>query len=296
MIRSRERDNEGFVLVSVLCVVLLFVAVSATMTLRSRLFVIEERNHLEHLRLQAVVDGVARLAALSIARDRFPMPETGRRGACASNGTRVSVAAIDQDMLLDLNGATPEMIEDVLAAIGIEDTPRKTVAAQVVDFRDPDDFTEALYGAEKIEYRRAALTWTPRNDFFTDADEVAQLPVATPDLLARIGPFFTTYNPRAAIDPALIYARLGKDAERVEKLARWEVPSRRQHFAIRVQARLEGRAAATRLAVFAVPTPGRAPVFLKWSRYEAETESGPGAEPAQPVAEVCAWMDQAGAR
>lgn len=293
MSSGTDDAREGFVLVSVLAVALLFVTVSATLASRSRLFVLQERNRLEAAKLQAIVDGVTRIGALSLGQGEFPLEATGITGQCKQGDTELTVRAVDQDMLLDLNGAPPQMISDVLGAIGTGDIDAATLAAQIVDYRDPDDMTQPLYGAERIEYQRAGLAWTPRNDYFADPAEFAQLPAARAEPLNKVGFFFTVYNGRAAIDPALLYRLYGHSAPIEQKLRRWAVQSRHTRFSLTVEAKTAGRAAATRTAIFTVETDAKRPEFLKWSRDSMDKESAGDA--AKPVFEnrFCTWLTAA---
>lgn len=295
---GEETGKEGFVLISVLVVAMLFVTVSATMVTRSRVFVLQERNRLENATLQATVDGIARLAAFDFMRDRFPLPATGVIGTCRQKDMEVSVSAIDQDMLLDLNGAPPEMMTDVLTAIGVAETEAKIIAAQIVDFRDPDDLTQPLYGAEAMEYQRAGLQWRPRNSYFVDASEFSQIPTATGEATAALASLMTVDNPRAAIDPALLYQIYGRSPTMEKALQRWVVESRRERLALRVEAKVKGRATASRLAVFSVLNGGGTPRFLKWARYEVkDAADGSMAKTTNAnLPEICAWLDASRAK
>lgn len=289
MSSGTDDAREGFVLVSVLAVALLFVTVSATLATRSRLFVLQERNRLEAAKLQAIVDGITRIGAASLGEGKFPLEATGITGQCKQGDTELTVRAVDQDMLLDLNGAPPEMISDVLSATGTGDMDAATLAAQIVDYRDPDDMSQPLYGAERIEYQRAGLAWTPRNDYFADPAEFAQLPAAR-EPLNKAGFLFTVYNGRAAIDPALIYRLYGRSAPLEQKLRRWAAQSRHTRFSLTIEAKTAGRATATRTAIFTVETNDKRPVFLKWSRDSMGTGRAGGA--AKPVFEnrFCGWL------
>ena len=293
-----EAGKDGFVLISVLVVAMLFVTLSPTMVTRSPVLALQERNRLENATLQAAVDGIARLAAFDIMRDRFPLPSTGVVGACHQKDMEVTVSAVDQDMLLDLNGAPPEMITDVLTAIGVEETEAKIVAAQIVDFRDPDDLTQPLYGAEAMEYQRAGLHWRPRNSYFVDASEFSQIPAATGEAMARLSSLMTVDNPRAAIDPALLYQRYGRSPTMEKALQRWVVESRKERLALRVEAKVKGRATASRLAIFSALDGGGTPRFLKWARDDVkDAADGNGVEPTNAnLPEICAWLDASRAK
>jgi Type II secretion system (T2SS), protein K len=291
-----ETRRDGFVLVSVLAVVLVFVTVSSSMVGRSRLFILQERNRLQHTQLQATIDGVARLAALSLAQGRFQMSVTGTVATCRKGNLQLSLSVVDQDMLLDLNGAPSQMIIDVLSAIGISDADSRTLAAQIVDYRDSDDRSQPLYGAERIEYQRSGLAWGPRNDYFADPEEFAQLPGVTAALHKTLAPLITIYNGRAAIDTTILKNLGAADGNLTGALAKWSLDSRHQRFSLKVEGRIEGRAAASRLAVFSVDAREKPPNFLKWSRLsmteDGLQQSSGDKQPATP--QVCDFLQQAG--
>ncbi|WP_170866009.1 type II secretion system protein GspK [Rhizobium sp. NFR03] len=268
-------EEDGFVLIPVLAIVLVFVMVSAGMAARSRLLVLQETNRVRTVALGAAVDGFTRLAALDIAGPAARLVPDGSPQHCRLRDMDITVSATDQDMLLDLNGASLPMLVDVLTATGLATDAANVIANQIVDFRDPDDASQPLFGAERFEYQRAGLAWGPRNGYFADTMEIAQLPAVTPVVLARIEPLLTIYSGRAAIDVASggpVAARIDSAAQgRVE---RWQTPSRRSTFGIVVEAAIKGRATFARSAIVAV-TEGKAPRFLRWARPSPREDVAP---------------------
>ncbi len=265
-------------LISVLIVALLFVAVTGSLAVRARFFVLQERNREETVALQALADGVARQAALDLVKGQSSLTPDGVTGTCRKADFELQATIVDQDMLLDLNGAPPEMIIDVLTAIGIGETDAKTLAAQIVDYRDPDDMSQPLYGAEAAEYARAGLPWRPKNTFFADVSEFAQLPAATPALIARIEPILTINNPRAAIDPTLIDRLSGAPSAANKPLARWLTPSRQSRFSITVSLATKAGPTASRNTTIATDSSDGHPRFLRWARSTPDAAPRPDIE------------------
>lgn len=270
-----DGPDDGFVLLSVLMVVILFVGLSATLAIKSRLLAMQAANRGAAVRAQAQADGAALFAAAALrppptpAPDPMallsaalsgsaappvapsaplPLPVDGNPVACALAGGSVAVLrTVDQGGLLDLNGAPVPMLEAFFSAAGLDSQTVTRLAAEVADFRDPDDAPEGTGVGERAQYAAAGLAWGPRNGPFADAGEIAQLPSATPAVVARLRPLLTVENPRAGIDLAItghaLDGLLSTDALGSPAVTRWNLASARDRFA--VEARLVSRVGIT---------------------------------------------------
>jgi general secretion pathway protein K len=293
---DEDEGSHGFVLIPIIAVVMVFAMVSAGIAARSRILVLQESNRIATAKLQAQADGIARLAAASLMQDNPEIVANGLWNQCSKGETRVAVSLTDQDMLLDLNGAPLEMLEDVLAVTGIASADIKALSNEMIDYRDPDDMAQPLYGAERVEYQRAGLAWGPRNGYFADPSELGQLPGAKPELQTLLSPLLTIYNGRAAIDPEIVFRMFGQTAEIRKKLEKWTVKSRNERFSIVVSASVKGRATVSRLAVISRADPGKQPVFVKWSRPGLDMDAAVqvSSDTKKQSAKICDWMAAAG--
>lgn len=299
--RRSEADGPeaGFVLLSVLMLVLLFVGLAASLAVKSRILAMQAANRSAAVRAQALADGVALFAADALrpapgagpdqealvaaalsggtpppppALAGLPLPVDGTPVACAlANGGTAVVRAVDQGGLIDLNGAPVPMLRAFFAAAGLDSQTALRLADEVADFRDPDDAPEGTGVGERAQYEAAGLAWGPRNAPFADAGEIAQLPSAGPAVVARLRPLLTVENPRAGIDLAAtdVAARgfLSADALKSPDAARWNLPSGRDRFAVeaRIVAPTGAVAAARGLVVaFGGDTPGALALHRWW--------------------------------
>ena len=99
---------------------------------------------------------------------------------------------------LDVNAATPQMIERLLVAIGEADDAAAQMADAVIDWRDTDHVTSPL-GAERAWYS-AATRATPRNGALADSRELAL--VRAFEAFQRFESFFTTEPGRVSLGHA----------------------------------------------------------------------------------------------
>jgi len=197
----------GFVLPAVLAILVVLSAAAATAALRLQTRTTLATTRGDEVRLQGLADGIARLLAVGFVVERtyrtpgLDLPEDGSPVACPlPGGLTARIAVRDQGRLLDLNTTPRPALEEALRALAVPDGDAQTLAAEIVDFRDPDDTPEPGGGAEAPQYRARGLADGPRNGPFVSADEIEQLPSMTPALAARLRPSVTVFNPGGQFD------------------------------------------------------------------------------------------------
>ncbi len=297
---AEASDGEaGFVLLSVLLAALLFVAVAASFALRARILTLQTGNLSEMARAQAEIDGVALYAADALRPPKvaapseadllaaalsggkaqaaplppLPLPVDGIPLTChRPQGGTLTVRAVDQGALIDLNGAPVPMLREFLQAAGLDSETARRLADEIGDFRDPDDAPQENGIGESAQYRQAGLAWGPANRPFVDVEEIARLPSATPALVARLRPLFTVANPRAGLDlsqtPGATAGLLTADVLKQPALARWQLASPRTDFMVEAALqRADGSVAAARRAFLRFEGPdGGALRIVRWLR------------------------------
>ena len=81
-----------------------------------------------------------------------------------------------------------------MRAVGAEPDVAETVAAAIVDWRDPDDLTQPRGGAEDPQYAAAGLPWGAKDAPFETVAEVEQVLGMTPALYARLAGHLTIFS------------------------------------------------------------------------------------------------------
>lgn len=187
--------------------VALVALIAATFAIAVRLHVKAAANVADSARAEALADGLTKLIALQLA-----IEPTGKAAAGGSNAKgepwycrltddfSARIAVQDQGGLIDLNGASAELLERLFAAVGFEPVRAKRLAAAVVDFRDPDS-SPLAHGAEEKDYRRAGLTHGPKNSAFHAVEELDQVLGFEPGEVGRLLPLVTVHSQAAGIDP-----------------------------------------------------------------------------------------------
>ena len=200
-------DEAGFVLPAVLAILVVRSAAAATAALRLQTRTTLAGTRGDLVRLQGQADGIARLVAFGAVVERtyrarsLGLPEDGGPVACPlPGGATARIALRDQGGLLDLNTTPRPQMEEAFRTLGIPDRDALALAAEIVDFRDPDDTPEPGGGAEAAQYQARGLTYGPRNGPFVRADEIEQLPSMTPAIAAILLPVVTVFNPNGRFD------------------------------------------------------------------------------------------------
>jgi general secretion pathway protein K len=92
------------------------------------------------------------------------------------------------------NAAPIELMAALLAACGAEPAQAGSLAAAVLDWRDPGD-RPRIGGAKLPQYRAAGLDYAPPNAQFESLDEIQRVIGMTPELFRRVKPHLSLYQP-----------------------------------------------------------------------------------------------------
>jgi general secretion pathway protein K len=205
LVPAQTASESGFVLVSVIWLVALVALLAAAAAVAVRLQVKSTANIIEAARAEALADGTARLVAFELAvhEGGSGYDVAGRPRRCAlTEDFAARIAVQDQRGLIDLNGASRELLESFLAAAGFDGRRAGRLAAAVVDFRD-EDHTPLPEGGEEDDYRQAGLGHGPKNAAFQAAEELDQVLGFEAGEIGRLLPHLTVYSQQSGPDPAL---------------------------------------------------------------------------------------------
>lgn len=221
--RFFAREQRGFALVLVLVgVALLGLVVESAMLLSNRAV---ESGSSAVLRARlggAAQAGVALgIASLLDAHRDSAWRLDGAPYIVVFEGVKVAVSVADEAGKVDLNGGDLALITGLFAAAGLDGTDAQTMAARVLDWREPGKL-KRLNGAKAADYRAAGLDYGPRGGPFQSVSELALVLGMTPDLYARLAPSVTVYSvfpaPQLQSAPALALLATGMDAASVESI------------------------------------------------------------------------------
>jgi general secretion pathway protein K len=145
------------------------------------------------------------------------VPVDGRIFGVVIDDTTVTLAVRSATGLVDLNAASPDLLDSALEASGIAEAKRRPIVDAILDWRDGDDLRH-LDGVEDQDYIAAGLPWTSRDDRFVAVDELRYLPGIAQAEFERLAPLVTVHSKRSSLDlelapPILVEVMTG---ERVE--------------------------------------------------------------------------------
>lgn len=209
-----RRAAGGFVLIPVLAALFLL-ALSAVVLLRSVALDVRIAKLSNQRAVAAhLSDGMARLAIRHLS---VTPPIAGKSGefrldgvplTCRMGPRTVSISFVDTDGLVNLNRATPALLERIITGAGLSNAEAKQLTENVIDFRSSGETSAS--GARKLAaYQLAGLNHGPKTGPFDTASELDQVAGMSAGLLARLRPLVTvhsrfgTINPRVASLPVL---------------------------------------------------------------------------------------------
>ncbi len=284
--RRAPAREAGFVLPSVVAILIVAAAAAALATQQMQTHTRTTASRFDGLRLQGLVDGVARFVAVSLINERvrrmpgLGLPENGSTVACPLPGLGlIRVSVQDQGGLIDLNASPRPLLEDAFRALGLADRDASAIAAEIVDDRDADDTPEPTGGAEAPQYKARGLPYGPRNAPYDSIDELDRLPSMTRAIGAILRPAVTVWNNGGGLDPTLNPILTARGGAVSEGLRRHAKASLRQFYEIRVVVETPSGARSGRAAALSVDGRSTGLGLLTWRSSTHVTAPG-AAHPA----------------
>ena len=114
---------------------------------------------------------ILRLIAPPDRAPPFPIGNTQTVGVLDEN---VTIIVQREAGRIDLNTADRDLLMALFAANGWSERDASSMAARIIDWRDPDDDVEEG-GAESREYQAAHLNYGPHDGLFESVDELRQV-------------------------------------------------------------------------------------------------------------------------
>jgi len=274
-------DMRGAALLLVLWLVALLTALVGAYALTARIEALQGRVGSRGAMAQEIARAGMEYALVRVA-DRNPETHwqpNGRAYAWRFDGHDVQVRIIDETGKVDLNQADVPLLSRLMQALGEPPDASDALAAAIVDWRDADDLSQPVGGAEDGDYAAAGRPYGAKDAPFETIAELEQVLGMTPDLYARLEPFLTLYSGRGQPDATYaqgpVLVAMGMDA--TAWLAQREaagaagalqlVGTGSGTYSIESRARLaDGRETSLRTVVRAgaSPVPGSAYTLLRW--------------------------------
>lgn len=271
----------GAALLLVLWLVALLTALVGAYALTARIEALQGRVGSRGAMAQEIARAGMEYALVRVA-DRNPETHwqpNGRAYAWRFDGHDVQVRIIDETGKVDLNQADVPLLSRLMQALGEPPDASDALAAAIVDWRDADDLSQPVGGAEDGDYAAAGRPYGAKDAPFETIAELEQVLGMTPDLYARLEPFLTLYSGRGQPDATYaqgpVLVAMGMDA--TAWLAQREaagaagalqlVGTGSGTYSIESRARLaDGRETLLRTVVRAgaSPVPGSAYTLLRW--------------------------------
>jgi len=201
VVKPSKLAQSGVALVVVLWALVLLTTVAASITVTQRAEIDLNRGLLRQVQARQLAN-----AGVSYAVFRLQLKDAEH--AWQADGTlrpfqfgehRLSVAAYEEQGLIDLNRADVQLLGKTLAAAGVDDKASSTLIDAIEDWKDKDD-ARRLLGAEERQYRELGLSYGPVNGPFRDLSELRLVPGVTPDLYLKLREMLTVDSGRAQVN------------------------------------------------------------------------------------------------
>jgi general secretion pathway protein K len=199
----RSARERGLALLTVLWVLSLLSVIAAALIAQTHTELQITRNMKETARARALAEAGVFLA---IPRLLDPTPERqwrsdGKERLIEYGGGEIRVTLQDEGGKIDLNAAPDEVLAGLFDVLGVGPDDAARLVDAIADWKDADDLRR-VNGAEKDDYKRAGLSWVPRNGPFEAVEELRLVLGMTPALYQQMLPFVTIYSQLPRINPA----------------------------------------------------------------------------------------------
>jgi len=214
---SLQKRQRGLALVMVLWLVMLLSIIASGHTYNVHIETRLAAAHVQKAKARASVEAGLSFAILQLLTTNTAnaWPIDGTVGQFRFADTEVLVAIRDATGLIDINAASPDLLQNLTSALEVDPVRQKRIIAGILDWRDGDNLTH-LDGAEDSDYVTSGLPWTPRDGAFSSVEELRYVMGITQRLFNDMAPFVTVYSEQAGINlefaaPFIISAMQGRN-------------------------------------------------------------------------------------
>lgn len=173
---SQLKRERGVALIAVLWLVALLTMLAVTVVTLSVTHRRTAERYTEAVQADLTLDAALRVMLLRLIApperaQSFPLDQTQ---SVSVVGQTIGVIVQREAGRIDLNTADLDLLTAFFAANGWREDEAHSMAARIIDWRDPDDDTEPG-GAENREYQAARMSYGPHNGPFESVDELRQV-------------------------------------------------------------------------------------------------------------------------
>jgi general secretion pathway protein K len=164
-----QRQQSGIALIVVLWALALLTALAASVTFTQRTEVQLNRSLLAQVEARQLARAGVHFAVymLQLTDQGQAWEVDGESRPFRFGEHLIRVAVFEEQGLIDLNRAGPDLLAKAFAAVGLEVATADALLDIIEDWKDEDD-VHRLHGAETPEYRTAGYTYGPVNGPFRD--------------------------------------------------------------------------------------------------------------------------------
>lgn len=112
----------------------------------------------------------------------------------------VTLSSIDEAGKVDLNAASPEVLQGLFQATGMPQAQAQVLAAHVVGWRSPVGL-KGDAASQRAAYQAAGRDYGPRNGPFASVEELQMVLGITPALYRQVADVITIWSGHASPDP-----------------------------------------------------------------------------------------------
>jgi general secretion pathway protein K len=209
-------SSEGFILIAVLWII-------AALAMLATIFSIYLANTSVFLSLndntiqsEALVSAALELTAYEVSarkpaanspapRSDASLPPPPTQGSFNFRLARANVAVkfVSETARIDLNSASPQLMANFFAALGVQPQEAEQYAERIAGWttgpRSQSTFASAQDKEEAL-YRAAGRSYSPRGAPFAHVDELSLVLNLPPAIVERAKPFLTVYSGKSQID------------------------------------------------------------------------------------------------
>lgn len=122
----------------------------------------------------------------------------GRLYTMSYDGADVRIRAVDESGKVDLNSASPEVLQGLFRAAGVNPDEAQVLAMRVVEWRSPSAFDR---NAGDAGYVAGGRRYRPRHGPFASVEELQMVLGVSPTLYRTLAPHITLWSGQASPDP-----------------------------------------------------------------------------------------------